>query len=57
MDLFDIGRDDGYTGQVTRVKMLGGLAVNDVDETDWKMLGIDINKPLAALVNTYDDIE
>ncbi|KAK3201730.1 hypothetical protein GRF29_164g449231 [Pseudopithomyces chartarum] len=57
MDLFDIGRDDGYTGQIKKVKLLGGLAVNDGDETDWKMLGIDIKDPLAALVNTYEDVE
>jgi inorganic pyrophosphatase len=30
MDLFDIGQDVGYTGQVKQVKILGALAVNDV---------------------------
>lgn len=30
MDLFDIGEDLGYIGQVKKVKILGALAVNDV---------------------------
>lgn len=59
----------GYIGQVKQVKILGGLAVNDVseetdhwdalrgqlikkgDETDWKILAIDIKDPLAPYVN------
>ncbi|KAI9637900.1 inorganic pyrophosphatase [Dioszegia hungarica] len=57
MDLFDIGQDLGYTGQIKQVKILGALAVNDGDETDWKVLAIDIKDPLAALVNDYLDVE
>lgn len=30
MDIFDIGQDLGYIGQVKAVKILGALAVNDV---------------------------
>jgi inorganic pyrophosphatase len=30
MDIFDIGQDLGYVGQVKAVKILGALAVNDV---------------------------
>jgi len=30
MDLFDIGSELGYIGQVKTVKILGALAVNDV---------------------------
>lgn len=57
MDLFDIGQDPGYVGQVKQVKVLGGLSVVDDDETDWKMMGIDINDPLAPLVNSVADVE
>lgn len=57
MDLFDIGQDPGYSGQIKQVKVLGGLAINDGDETDWKVLGIDMKDPLAALVNTHEDVE
>lgn len=57
MDLFDIGQDDGNTGQIKQVKLLGGLVINDGNETDWKMLAIDAKDPLAALVSTYEDVE
>ena len=30
IDVFDIGLDPGYTGQIKQVKILGGLALNDV---------------------------
>lgn len=33
MDLFDIGQDLGYIGQVKKVKILGALAVNDVSHS------------------------
>ncbi|CRK12717.1 hypothetical protein BN1723_009771 [Verticillium longisporum] len=57
IDLFDIGLDIGYVGQVKQVKLLGGLAPNDGGETDWKMLAIDVNDPIAPLVDNYLDVE
>lgn len=61
-------RSLGYVGQVKQVKILGALAVNDVSraqttqhsttanrqggETDWKVLAIDVNDPLAPLVDS-----
>ncbi|KAL2796002.1 inorganic pyrophosphatase [Aspergillus keveii] len=57
MDLFDIGQDGGYTGQVKQVKILGALAPNDGGETDWKVLGIDVNDPIAEFVNNFSDVE
>ncbi|KAK1983967.1 inorganic pyrophosphatase [Colletotrichum cereale] len=57
VDVFDIGQDCGYVGQVKQVKILGGLALADGDETDWKLLSIDTNDPLARLVNSYEDVE
>ncbi|KAL3449250.1 inorganic pyrophosphatase [Aspergillus insuetus] len=57
MDLFDIGQDSGYTGQVKQVKILGALAPNDGGETDWKVLGIDVNDPIAEFVNNFSDVE
>ncbi|KAK1847167.1 inorganic pyrophosphatase [Colletotrichum chrysophilum] len=62
VDLFDIGQDPGYTGQVKQVKILGGLALADGNETDWKIMGIDIKDPLAPLLNcrclkTGEDVE
>ncbi|OQE16333.1 hypothetical protein PENFLA_c028G02188 [Penicillium flavigenum] len=57
IDLFDIGQDIGYTGQVKQVKILGALAPNDGGETDWKVLGIDVNDPIADLVDNVEDVE
>jgi len=63
----------GFVGQIKQVKVLGGLALNDVsrfspfpdprwslkhgpcpqgNETDWKLIAIDINDPIAPLVNS-----
>ncbi|KAL4918734.1 inorganic pyrophosphatase [Aspergillus aurantiobrunneus] len=57
MDLFDIGQDLGYTGQVKQVKILGAIAPNDGGETDWKVLAIDVNDPIAPLVDNFADVE
>jgi inorganic pyrophosphatase len=57
IDFFDIGQDIGYIGQVKQVKILGGLAPNDGDETDWKLLVIDVNDPIADLVNSWEDVD
>ncbi|UQC81985.1 inorganic pyrophosphatase [Colletotrichum lupini] len=55
VDLFDIGQDRGYVGQVKQVKILGGLALADGNETDWEILGIDIKDPMASIINTRGD--
>ncbi|OLN86892.1 Inorganic pyrophosphatase 3 [Colletotrichum chlorophyti] len=57
VDLFDIGQVRGYVGQVKQVKILGGLALADGNETDWKIIGIDVKDPLAQLVHSYQDVE
>lgn len=57
MDAFDVSQDVGYTGQIKPVKILGGLAVNDGGETDWKMLVIGLEDPIAPMVNSVDDLE
>ncbi|KAL4999347.1 inorganic pyrophosphatase [Aspergillus recurvatus] len=57
VDLFDIGQDPGFTGQVKQVKILGALALNDGGETDWKVLGIDVRDPIAEFVDDFKDVE
>ncbi|OTA36949.1 hypothetical protein BTJ68_02349 [Hortaea werneckii EXF-2000] len=57
MDAFDVSQDKGYTGQIKQVKILGGLAVNDGGETDWKMLVIGLEDPIASMVDTAEDLE
>ncbi|VZI20256.1 unnamed protein product [Fusarium fujikuroi] len=57
IDLFDITESPAHVGQVKSVKVLGGLALNDGGETDWKVIGIDTKDPLAALVDSVEDLE
>ena len=47
----------GYTGQVKQVKVLGVMALLDEEETDWKVIVIDINDPLAPKLNDVEDVE
>ena len=54
LDVIEIGELVGYTGQVKQVKALGVMALLDEGETDWKVIVIDINDPLAPKVNSFD---
>ena len=47
----------GYPGQVKVVKVLGIMALLDEEETDWKVIAIDINDPLAPKLNDVEDVE
>jgi inorganic pyrophosphatase len=47
IDVCEIGESVGYTGQVKQVKVLGAMALLDEGETDWKIIAVDINDPLA----------
>ena len=38
-------------GEVKQVKILGVMALIDEGETDWKVLAIDVNDPLASKMN------
>ncbi|WAO83813.1 Inorganic diphosphatase [Fusarium falciforme] len=57
LDVCEIGELVGYTGQVKQVKVLGVMALLDEEETDWKVIVIDINDPLAAKLNDVEDVE
>ncbi|KAJ2756157.1 Inorganic pyrophosphatase [Coemansia aciculifera] len=57
IDVCEIGEAVGYTGQVKQVKILGVMALIDEGETDWKVLAIDVNDPLASKMNDIEDIE
>jgi len=57
IDACEIGTAVGFTGQVKEVKVLGTLALIDEGETDWKVICIDVNDPLAAELNDIDDIK
>ena len=45
--MLEIGSLVAYSGQVKQVKVLGTFALLDEGETDWKIVAIDVNDPLA----------
>ncbi|RKU40643.1 Inorganic pyrophosphatase [Coniochaeta pulveracea] len=57
LDVCEIGELVGYTGQVKQVKVLGVMALLDEGETDWKVIVIDVNDPLAPKLNDIEDVE
>lgn len=57
IDVCEIGSRTLQRGQVVPVKVLGVLALIDDGETDWKLLVIKANDPLAQSLNDIKDIE
>jgi inorganic pyrophosphatase len=57
LDVCEIGELVGYTGQIKQVKVLGVMALLDEEETDWKVIVIDVNDPLAPKLNDVEDVE
>ncbi|KAI0404920.1 inorganic pyrophosphatase [Xylaria palmicola] len=57
LDVCEIGELVGYTGQVKQVKVLGVMALIDEEETDWKVIVVDVNDPLAPKLNDIEDVE
>jgi len=57
LDVCEIGEQVGYTGQIKQVKVLGVMALLDEGETDWKVIVVDINDPLASKLNDIEDVE
>ncbi|XP_033743382.1 inorganic pyrophosphatase-like [Pecten maximus] len=57
LDVCEIGYKVHPRGTVIQVKILGTLAMIDEGETDWKILAIDVNDPLAEKLNDVEDIE
>lgn len=44
-------------GDVLSVKILGVFALIDEGETDWKVVTIDVNDPVADKLNDIEDVE
>jgi inorganic pyrophosphatase len=57
LDVCEIGELVGKPGEVKQVKVLGVMALLDEEETDWKIIVIDVNDPLAAKLNDIEDVE
>jgi inorganic pyrophosphatase len=57
LDAVDISSIQHKTGEIIVVKVLGTYAMIDEGETDWKIVCIDVNDPLAAHLNDIEDID
>ncbi|XP_076297031.1 inorganic pyrophosphatase Nurf-38 isoform X1 [Lasioglossum baleicum] len=57
IDVLEIGYRVAKRGEVLKVKVLGAVALIDEGETDWKIIVIDVNDPLAEQMNDVSDIE
>jgi len=57
VDCCEIGHRVAKRGDVLEVKVLGTLAMIDDGEADWKMIVIDVTDPLAADLNSLEDVE
>jgi len=57
VDVVEIGTRAHSQGEVTRVKVLGALAMIDDGELDWKIIAVDTADPLAAGLQTIADVE
>lgn len=57
LDVIEIGETIATVGQVKQVKVLGTMALLDEGETDWKVVVIDINDPLASKLNGMDRLD
>ena len=57
LDVVEIGSAKQKVGSVTRVKPLGTLAMIDGGEVDYKVICINYDELLCALLNDIDDLE
>lgn len=57
VDVVEIGSKALASGSVSKVKVLGVLAMIDDGELDWKVIAINSEDPLAATLNDIDCVE
>eukprot|EP01137_Pigoraptor_chileana_P020870 Opistho-2@83789 len=57
IDVCEIGEAVAPRGAVRQVKVLGTVCLLDEGETDWKIIAIDVNDPLASKLNDIGDVE
>ncbi|XP_064603780.1 uncharacterized protein LOC135469166 [Liolophura sinensis] len=57
LDVCEIGQKVHKRGAVIQVKVLGVMCLIDEGETDWKIIGIDVNDPLAKDVSDIEDVD
>lgn len=57
VDVTEIGSAVMPFGSVYNVKVLGCLGLLDEGEIDWKVIGINVDDPLASQMSDIDDVE
>lgn len=57
IDVVEIGTKQWRTGSVVQVKILGVLALIDSNETDWKVICINVEDHYASKLHDVSDIE
>ena len=57
LDVLEIGYKVAKRGEILKVKVLGTVALIDEGETDWKVLVINVEDPIAPEVNDIKDVE
>ncbi|XP_066135541.1 inorganic pyrophosphatase 2, mitochondrial isoform X2 [Saccopteryx bilineata] len=57
IDVCEIGSKVLSCGEVIHVKILGILALIDQNETDWKLIAINVNDPEASKLHDIDDVK
>jgi inorganic pyrophosphatase len=57
LDVCEIGELVAKPGEVIQVMVLGVMALLDEGETDWKIMVINVNDPLAPKLNDIEDVE
>nr|XP_039249739.1 inorganic pyrophosphatase-like [Styela clava] len=57
IDVCEIGSKICKRGEVIQVKVVGVLAMIDEGETDWKVIGINVNDEDAPKINSIGDVE
>jgi inorganic pyrophosphatase len=56
IDVCEIGSRVAKIGEIYPVKVLGVLGMIDSGETDWKVIAINVNDPLAPMLNDLHDL-
>lgn len=57
LDVCEIGSKIQERGSVIEIKVLGAIGLIDEGESDWKIIAIDVNDPLAEKLNDINDVE
>eukprot|EP01132_Coremiostelium_polycephalum_P004515 gene4515-5630_t len=57
VDIVEVSEKQMVRGEIKQVKVLGALALIDEEETDWKVIALDIENPIASKVNNLKDLE